>query len=172
MMNGIEMPKYRAHKTVWALKIHGLKQRQLPHNANIPEGSLFMVPEDPRFAGEWLSPEYVARHEPQAGGYYVVYEDGYKSFSPAKAFEDGYTAVATGGQTMDVDTKNSAHCDCFVAGMKRAAEIVKGHWNSADSVCNQKAQALRSSAAILRAALELAPNNGCKACSPQEETNG
>ncbi len=28
----------------------------------------------------------------EVGGYYVVYEDGYKSFSPAGAFESGYTA--------------------------------------------------------------------------------
>ncbi|MCK9988658.1 MAG: hypothetical protein AzoDbin1_05130 [Azoarcus sp.] len=27
------------------------------------------------------------------GGYYVVYEDGYKSFSPAIAFESGYTRI-------------------------------------------------------------------------------
>ena len=27
------------------------------------------------------------------GGYYVVYEDGYKSFSPAGAFESGYTPL-------------------------------------------------------------------------------
>jgi len=27
------------------------------------------------------------------GDYYVVYEDGYKSISPAKAFEEGYTLI-------------------------------------------------------------------------------
>lgn len=32
---------------------------------------------------------------PAAGGYYVVYEDGYQSYSPAKAFEDGYAPVET-----------------------------------------------------------------------------
>lgn len=26
-------------------------------------------------------------------GYYVVYDDGYKSWSPAKAFEEGYTKI-------------------------------------------------------------------------------
>jgi hypothetical protein len=30
---------------------------------------------------------------PQPGGYFVVYKDGYKSFSPAKAFEEGYTRI-------------------------------------------------------------------------------
>lgn len=37
--------------------------------------------------------DFLARHTPVAGGYYVVYEDGYKSFSPAKAFEEGYTRL-------------------------------------------------------------------------------
>lgn len=40
-----------------------------------------------------MSPEYVAKHKPEVGGYYVVYEDGYKSFSPAGAFESGYTPL-------------------------------------------------------------------------------
>ena len=42
------------------------------------------------FRVDW---EYMHKHKPEVGGYYVVYEDGYKSFSPAKAFEDGYAAV-------------------------------------------------------------------------------
>ena len=33
------------------------------------------------------------RHKPKAGGYYVVYDDGYKSYSPAKAFEEGYVRI-------------------------------------------------------------------------------
>ena len=37
--------------------------------------------------------DVVEKHNPEAGGYYVVYEDGYKSFSPAKAFEEGYTRI-------------------------------------------------------------------------------
>jgi len=33
---------------------------------------------------------YLNKHEPEAGGYYVEYEDGYQSYSPADAFELGY----------------------------------------------------------------------------------
>ena len=36
---------------------------------------------------------YYEKHRPEPGGYYVVYDDGYKSYSPAKAFEDGYTLI-------------------------------------------------------------------------------
>lgn len=31
------------------------------------------------------------RHDAKVGGYYVVYEDGYASYSPQAAFEGGYT---------------------------------------------------------------------------------
>jgi hypothetical protein len=34
-----------------------------------------------------------ATYSGDIGGYYVVYEDGYKSFSPASAFENGYTRL-------------------------------------------------------------------------------
>ena len=34
--------------------------------------------------------EFMDKHSPQVGGYYVVYKDGYKSYSPAQAFEEGY----------------------------------------------------------------------------------
>lgn len=37
--------------------------------------------------------EYMNKHQPQIGGYYVKYADGYESFSPAEAFESGYTKV-------------------------------------------------------------------------------
>jgi hypothetical protein len=34
---------------------------------------------------------YMRRCNPEVGGYYVRYADGYESYSPAKAFEEGYT---------------------------------------------------------------------------------
>ena len=78
------MPQYQCHKKVWALKIAGLVE---------VEGVMMMTPAEKHFAPSALSADYVAKHRPHVGGYYVVYEDGYKSFSPAKAFEDGYALV-------------------------------------------------------------------------------
>ena len=80
-----EMPRYRSHKQVWALKIAAIQHRE--------DGSAIITPADPGYAAFKVDAAYVARHEPRAGGYYVVYKDGYKSFSPAEAFEDGYTRV-------------------------------------------------------------------------------
>ncbi|MES2319994.1 MAG: hypothetical protein V4631_21140 [Pseudomonadota bacterium] len=41
-----------------------------------------------------VSHQWNVKHHPHAGGYFVVYEDGYSSFSPAPAFEAGYTEIA------------------------------------------------------------------------------
>jgi hypothetical protein len=81
-----EMPKYRSHKEVWALKI-----KDVLCDPGKTEGAI--IPEEEGFASIPVSVEYMEKHDPQPGGYYVVYPDGYKSWSPAKAFESGYTRV-------------------------------------------------------------------------------
>jgi hypothetical protein len=40
-----------------------------------------------------VNAEYLQKHKPRVGGYYVRYADGYESFSPAQAFEEGYTLM-------------------------------------------------------------------------------
>ena len=40
------------------------------------------------------SDKMIARYEPVVGDYLVEYADGYRSFSPAKAFEEGYALEA------------------------------------------------------------------------------
>lgn len=42
------------------------------------------------FGPREVSWKYINKHEPKVGGYFVVYPDGYESFSPAPAFIDGY----------------------------------------------------------------------------------
>jgi hypothetical protein len=39
-----------------------------------------------------------ARGMPHVGDYIVIYDDGYKSWSPAKAFEDGYDRIEPGAK--------------------------------------------------------------------------
>lgn len=91
MQAGREMPKYKSHKTIWALKIEAIRQQE----ADIPYegGSWIIKPADEGYAEFEVPHAYVVKHEPKAGGYYVVYADGYKSYSPAEAFEDGYTKL-------------------------------------------------------------------------------
>lgn len=90
---GVEMPRYQCHKKVWALKI-----KQIDFQYGEGESSSVCVgakitPEEEGYAAFQVDGAYCRKHEPKAGGYYVVYDDGYKSYSPAEPFEDGYTAI-------------------------------------------------------------------------------
>ncbi len=79
------MPKYRCHKEVWAYKISEITV--------LDNGDAVIVPADEGYPSFQVDAEYVKNHNPVVGGYYVVYKDGYKSFSPAKPFEEGYTKL-------------------------------------------------------------------------------
>lgn len=81
------VPLYQSHKKVRALKIDRVLDLTGSHVTirieNFPES-------DEHVQLEVIAP---GRPTPQAGWYYVVYEDGYESFSPPEAFESGYTRI-------------------------------------------------------------------------------
>lgn len=83
------MPSYRSHKVVQAAKIVSVEA---------DEGRLHVAVEGRGPGGFSLGTTWMERHRPVVGGYLVRYpNDDYYSFSPAKAFEDGYTMLdATG----------------------------------------------------------------------------
>ncbi len=87
-----ELPKYQSHKKVWALKIKEIKKSNVGQDYDW-DGKYIITPEDDRYAPFEVDNVYHRKHEPKAGGYYVVYEGGYRSFSPADAFESGYTLI-------------------------------------------------------------------------------
>ena len=82
-----ELPKYKSHKIIHAAKITEIQEHETDGT-----GSRTMVFGEVR-ASKFLTDEWLERFKPEVGGYYVVYEDGYTSYSPAKAFEDGYTKI-------------------------------------------------------------------------------
>jgi hypothetical protein len=109
-----ELPRYRCHKQVQAFRILTVVPKPLPEfrrptckgcfalktacgncercdwerrggrNAFLIGGDSFTIE---------VGVDYVQKHDPKPGGYYVRYEDGYESFSPAAAFESGYTRI-------------------------------------------------------------------------------
>lgn len=83
-MNSAEMPKYVSHKTVHALEIAAITRE-----AGI-EGRRLSIA-DPGFADIFAPEGMFSRYQPVPGDFYVVYADEYKSFSPRKAFLEGYT---------------------------------------------------------------------------------
>lgn len=115
-----QLPRYQCHKKVWALKIVVIKREELPKFAaatcrgSIAFGSAcghcercewekarpyagmgaLITPAEEGYAPFFVDAEFLAKHKPEVGGYFVQYDDGYKSFSPAKAFEEGYTLIA------------------------------------------------------------------------------
>ncbi len=108
----IPEPRYKCHKEVVAWKIIGIEQATLPlFNEAVCRGSKalgsacgrcqrckyyespdyvlsFGEGESRRVSGAWFE-----KHKPLAGGYFVLYEDLYESYSPAAEFESGYTRI-------------------------------------------------------------------------------
>lgn len=88
-----QMPRYQCHKIVWALRIKEIKSDVMP--TNLPGGSWSLYPVEDGYAPIEVSHDWFVKHKPEEGGYFVEYEDGYKSFSPQAAFESGYSPVVT-----------------------------------------------------------------------------
>ena len=94
------MPRYRCHKIVSAAKILDINAcgpcLEFDHGAvpvNIgPTGLSVGFDQDPAdVVIHWK--KWRDKHNPEVGGYLVVDEDGYTSYSPSKAFEEGYTRI-------------------------------------------------------------------------------
>lgn len=80
-----EMPRYQCHKQVWAFRIEAIQP--------VVGGAAIITPAESGYAPFEVDQAYVAKHKPMVGGFYVKYDDGYQSYSPAKAFEGGYTRI-------------------------------------------------------------------------------
>jgi len=87
MNASVEIPKYKCHKEVRAAKITEIESHESDGT-----GSHTMIFGEIQ-GKQFLTDEWKEKHNPEVGGYYVVYEDGYTSYSPAEAFEDGYTKI-------------------------------------------------------------------------------
>lgn len=92
-MSEIVLPRYKCHKEVNAAKIRSV----VPIDG---DGSAILYFEE---SGDWridsgnmkvvVDQHFMAKHNPSAGGYYIIYNDGYTSWSPAEAFEEGYSII-------------------------------------------------------------------------------
>jgi hypothetical protein len=88
------MKTYQCHKRVRAVRIAAIHVTELGDATLIPDDHDDQTPIDAPLA-------FMQKHAPEKGGYYVVYEDGYTSYSPREAFEAGYTLLSEGDRTND-----------------------------------------------------------------------
>ena len=88
----MNLPEYQCHKRVHADKIVGIQFNG--HDAYILR---LDQSDDVTIKGNWVDKAILSTPSGQyselVGGYYVVYADGYESWSPAEAFESGYTKI-------------------------------------------------------------------------------
>lgn len=85
------LPVYQSHKIIAALRIDNIAKTPIPtdtgvciimYSNEIGNGIQFNIP----------IADY-KKHNPQIGGYWVFYQDGYESYSPTKPFKKGNTRI-------------------------------------------------------------------------------
>lgn len=107
--NVTDAPQYKCHKIVRAAKVIGWKDTD--------QGPVFELD-----GGLADYPAKVGWNEGMVGGYLVVYDDGYTSYSPAKAFEEGYAPLA------ELATSLIGFGDAIQA-MKDGRKVARAGWN-------------------------------------------
>lgn len=88
-----DWPQYESHKVVRAAKIVGVQD-------NDDGGGVYKIyvrPDGVEHDGDpieefWPTVDGMAE-KAEAGAWAILYDDGFKSISPAKAFQEGYTLV-------------------------------------------------------------------------------
>lgn len=88
----MKMQRYKCHKVVEAFRIWEIRRfTRCDLRGEGMDEWVELRAEDESLLR--VSDAYMEKHEPKVGGYYVLYDGGYASFSPREAFEAGYTLI-------------------------------------------------------------------------------
>lgn len=101
-LNTMGLPKWQSHKNVWAGKVAALSEKE-----GIPSLILDLDGDQTNIA---VGQAWLDRHKPEVGGYFVLYQDGYRSYSPAKAFEEGHTPAPVGDHCGEIGYNAFREC--------------------------------------------------------------
>lgn len=110
-----QFPQYKCHKVVRAGVIcswhsHGLvsvEARGIDTTIEVEVGA-----------------DWIQKHKPQSGGYLVAYEDGYLSYSPAEAFEAGYSVFNPEAERFLAD--NNRRAAMAIEAIMSKSEVQQG----------------------------------------------
>ena len=91
-MTAVQLPRWQCHKQVYGDRIKDIRPLPLEVQLDDAEDSGLRWYLDCG-AVITVSKSLIARSGPKVGDYFVQYEDGYQSWSPATAFKDGYTRI-------------------------------------------------------------------------------
>lgn len=88
----VELPRYRCHKEVEALKIKQIEIRE-PQDPMHSDQEVWIIPADEdqeAFKVEW---EFVNRFKPEAGMYWVKSAEGHEGALPAELFDKEFSRL-------------------------------------------------------------------------------
>jgi hypothetical protein len=121
----VELPVYQCHKKVRAIKIAEIHPGRIDGKGS---GATLVTMDGTHVV--CVGEHYDHKHRPTAGGYYVLYEDGYESFSPAEAFESGYTLIAcqplSVGETFQIEGDHTQYGVAAVIESEEGGEVAAG----------------------------------------------
>lgn len=112
----LELPEYQSIKVVKAAKINQIN------------GCVLTLEFDKTALEQTVSEDYLTKHSPKVGGYYVRYEGGYESYSPAEAFEKGYLPLSTAFYTSYLGTSFGIAIEMLREGHR----MTRRGWNGKD----------------------------------------
>jgi hypothetical protein len=143
-LNTLGLPKWQSHKTVWAGKVAAVSEKE-----GIPSLILDLGDDQTNIA---VGQAWLDRHKPEVGGYFVLYADGYRSYSPAKAFEEGHTLARASDHVGEM--AYAAFCAQTGTDFGPWAELrpdVQRGWNAAArAVASEVSGTMQETAAELR----------------------
>lgn len=119
----VPLPRYRCHKVVEAAEIRGvtlIAGRGAVLQLHLGTTMVSRGVETDHCVEVEVGRDWCDHHKVQPGGYFVRYADGYTSFSPAAAFEEGYAPeprVSFSGTAVDTmsDAQSKALFDISMA---------------------------------------------------------
>lgn len=145
-MTKVKLPKYQSIKIVEAAKIEKI------------EGQVMLLSFRKHVTKVEVDQTYLDKHQPQVGGYFVRYENGYESYSPKGPFESGYLSVDPNEFFPDVELPFSFALEA----LKEGATVARKGWNGKGMFLRMVSGKQYDVACGIARDLELAPWIGMK----------